>query len=80
MYSGKIFDVIVDESHRGEELRKQVMEAITAHPELQEVEILTLNCRSGLVPFFEECGFRVHDMTTKLPDGTGEDYHLMVQS
>lgn len=79
VYSGKILDVIVDESRRGEGLGKRVMETITAHPELQEVEALTLNCRAGLVPFYEECGFRVHDMTTELPDGTEEDYYLMVQ-
>lgn len=80
VYSGKILDVIVDESHRGEGLGKQVIEAIKEHPKLQAVEVLTLNCRAGLVPFYENCGFRVHDMTTKRPDGTEEDYYLMVRS
>ncbi|WP_089776778.1 GNAT family N-acetyltransferase [Haloferax massiliensis] len=80
IYSGKVLDVIVDESHRGEGLGKQVMQAITSHPKLEDVEVLTLNCRAGLVPFYENCGFRVHDMTTKRPDGTEEDYHLMLQS
>jgi predicted GNAT family N-acyltransferase len=80
VYSGKILDVIVDESLRGEGLGKRVMKAITNHPELQDVEVLTLNCREGLVPFYEDYGFSVHDMTTELPDDTEENYCLMVRS
>ena len=56
------------------------MNAITEHPDLQEIEALTLNCREALVPFYERCGFDVKDMTVGLPDGTEEDYHVMVRS
>ena len=56
------------------------MSAITEHPDLQEVEVLTLNCRDGLVPFYERYGFDVKDMTVELPNGTEEDYHVMVHS
>lgn len=80
VYSGKVLDVIVDESMREEGLGKRVMNAITNHPELQDVEVLTLNCREGLIPFYEDHGFSVHDMTTELPDGTKENYCLMVRS
>jgi len=80
VYYGKILDTIVAESLRGNGLGKRVMNAITTHPQLQDVDILTLNCREGLVPFYEACGFSVHDMTTERPDGTEEDYYMMVWS
>ena len=50
------------------------------HPELQDVEELTLNCREGLAPFYEACGFRLHDMIEEGRDGSGEDYYVMVYS
>lgn len=80
VYTGKVLDVIVDESLRGRGIGKQVMRAIINHPELQDVDVLTVNCRNGLVSFYENCGFSVNDMITERPDGIEEDYYMMVRS
>ncbi|RKD94817.1 GNAT family N-acetyltransferase [Halopiger aswanensis] len=73
VYYGKIYDVIVAESHRGEGLGRDLLEAIVSHPDLENLEVLTLDCREGLVPFYEDCGFERHEMIAELPDGGEED-------
>jgi GNAT superfamily N-acetyltransferase len=80
VYTGKVLDVIVDGSLRRRGVGKRLMGAVTDHPELQDVEELTLNCREGLAPFYEACGFRLHDMIEEGRDGSGEDYYVMVYS
>lgn len=73
VYYGKIYDVIVAESHRGDGLGRDLLDAIVSHPDLADVDVLTLDCREGLVPFYEDCGFERHEMIADLPDGGEED-------
>lgn len=80
VYTGKILDVIVAESVRGQGLGTELMEAVKNHPKLQDVDELTLNCREGIAPFYETCDFRVHEMIGEHREGTGEDYYVMVHS
>lgn len=79
-YTGKILDVIVAGSHRREGIGTELMQAVTEHDRLAEVQELTLNCREGLVPFYEQCGFRVHEMIRQERRGPEEDYYVMVYS
>lgn len=80
VYTGKVLDVIVAEPVRRQGVGTELLTAITEHPELQDVDELTLNCREGIAPFYEECGFQVHEMIKEHRDGTGEDYYVMVYS
>ena len=73
VYYGKIYDVIVHESRRGDGLGRELLAALTSHPDLAEVDVLTLDCREGLVPFYEDCGFERHEMIADLPEGGEED-------
>jgi len=72
-----IYEVIVAESRRGENLGRQIVDAIITHPKLQDV-ILTLRCREGLVPFYERCGFELRDRDIEMPDGETRTYRTMV--
>ena len=72
-----IYEVIVAESRRGENLGHQIVDAIITHPKLQDV-ILTLRCREGLVPFYERCGFELRDRDIEMPDGETITYRTMV--
>lgn len=56
------------------------MEAVTVHPKLQHVDELTVNCREGVAPFYEACGFQVHEMIQGHNDQAREDYYVMVYS
>lgn len=78
VFTGKILDVIVDAEVRGEGIGTRLMIEITDHPRLRDIEELTLNCRAGVVPFYETCGFRVHEMIAAHERGEGEAYYVMV--
>jgi GNAT superfamily N-acetyltransferase len=56
-YKALIFDVMVDERHRGAGLGRMVMDAVLSHPDLQAVEHFELYCRPEMVPFYERWGF-----------------------
>jgi predicted GNAT family N-acyltransferase len=71
-----VYDVIVDESRRGEGLGRRVMDAVVGHPDLQDVD-LSLHCREGLVPFYEDCGFELHDRDVEVLDGETVTYRTM---
>lgn len=71
-----VYDVIVAESRRGEGLGQQIMNVVAEHPELQEVT-LTLHCREGLAPFYEQCGYVFHDRDVEMADGTLITYRTM---
>lgn len=79
-FTGKILDVIVAEALRGEGLGRRLMAEITHHPRLRDVDELTLNCRGGVAPFYESCGFRVHEMIEAHERGESEAYYVMVHS
>jgi GNAT superfamily N-acetyltransferase len=72
-----IYEVIVAESRRGEDLGRQVVDAVVTHPELQDV-ILTLRCREGLIPFYDRCGFELRDRDIEVPGGETITYRTMV--
>ncbi|WP_101297415.1 GNAT family N-acetyltransferase [Halegenticoccus soli] len=77
---GMIYEVIVAESRRRTGLGKRVMEAVVTHPELEGVA-LSLQCREGLVPFYEACGFELHDRNIEFPefpDGDPVTYRTMM--
>lgn len=75
-FQAMVYDVIVDESRRGEGLGRRVMEAVLSHPDLQGVP-LSLHCREGLVPFYEDCGFELHDRDVEVGDGETVTYRTM---
>lgn len=68
VYYGKIYDVIVKESLRGQRLGHELMDALVTHPSLESLDVLELSCREGLVPFYETCGFKRHELTARLDD------------
>lgn len=71
-----VYDVIVATSRRGEGIGRRVVDAVVTHPRLQEVGI-SLHCREDLVPFYERCGFELHDRDVQTPDGTTITYRTM---
>lgn len=79
-YTGKILDVIVADPYRGRGIGTELMSAVTSSDRLADVTELTVNCREGLVPFYEKCGFRVHEMISQTRSGPDEDYYVMVHS
>ncbi|WP_435154824.1 GNAT family N-acetyltransferase [Haladaptatus sp. DFWS20] len=52
-------DVIVAETHRNEGFGRILMDALFAHPDLQQAESITLGCREDVVSFYERWGFEV---------------------
>lgn len=56
-FKALIFDVIVDETARGQGLGQEIIARILKHPDLQEVHSFELYCPDRLVPFYEKQGF-----------------------
>lgn len=78
-FTGKVLDVIVAEPHRRQGVGSELLRAATSHPSLAAVDELTLTCREGLTPFYEEVGFDVHEMIQQNRSSQGqEDYYVMV--
>lgn len=75
VYYAKIYDVVVHADYRGRGVGRELMEAIDSHPGLQDVYV-ALDCREGLVPFYEACGLEPHDMTYE-HDGEDEPVQVM---
>lgn len=57
VYRGVIFDVVVDEQHRGQGLGRSLIQQIMDHPTLAQVERLYLFCTPDMVPFYQKCDF-----------------------
>jgi predicted GNAT family N-acyltransferase len=57
VYRGIIFDVVVDEQHRGQGLGRSLIEQVIHHPELAQVENLYLFCTPDMVEFYQKYGF-----------------------
>lgn len=72
-YYATVFDVIVAADRRGEGLGEVLMEAVVAHPDLQELPGLALLCREGLVPFYESIGFERYEPEMDVPEGGTEE-------
>lgn len=71
-YYAKAYDVIVAADRRGEGYGEQLLAAVRDHRALRDVDLLMLNCREGLVPFYESVGFEVVGWEAHLPDGGTE--------
>ena len=56
-FKALIFDVIVDETTRGQGLGQEIVSRIIRHPDLQKVQSFELYCPERLVPFYEKQGF-----------------------
>lgn len=78
IYYAKIYDVIVADPYRGDGIGERLMDAILDHPDLSRLDSLALNCRTGLVDFYERCGFEEFDGRVEHPDGDEEELHLML--
>jgi len=72
-YYATVYDVIVAADRRGEGVGRTLMEAVTGHPDLQELSGLSLLCRRGLVPYYESVGFELYDGEVDVPEGTTEE-------
>jgi ribosomal protein S18 acetylase RimI-like enzyme len=57
VYRGTIYDVIVAGDLRGNDLGKMLMDALTSHPDLKDIESLELHCLPDLEPFYAKWGF-----------------------
>jgi N-acetyltransferase len=57
-YKALVLDVIVDSAARQHGLGKMLMDAVTGHPALAQVEHFELYCRPELIPFYERWGFK----------------------
>lgn len=68
VYYAKIYDVIVAEDHRGNGHGRKLMGSIVEHPALDSVSNMTLDCREGLISFYENCGFERHEMEAVLSE------------
>ena len=71
-YYAKVYDVIVAADSRGEGHGERLLEAVVDHPDLQAVDGLALNCRAGLVGFYESVGFERFDREMEVPEGGTE--------
>lgn len=78
VYYAKVYDVIVAEEHRGRGAGAELMDAIRSRPELADVDVVMLNCREGLVPFYESVGFERRPMTIGSGEHEGEPMVRMV--
>lgn len=77
VYYAKVYDVVVAESRRGESLGEQLMDAIIGHPNLADVNP-TLMCRTGLVEFYESCGFEPYPKSVEVPEDGCEELRELV--
>jgi len=67
VYRAVIFDVVVHPEMRGRGLARMIMDAVTSHQEIGQVEGLMLYCRSDVIDLYKKWGFE--DMQ--------DDMHLM---
>ena len=58
VYKALVLDVIVDESARKTGLGKALIDAVTSHPALAQVQHFELYCRPELIPFYQRWGFK----------------------
>lgn len=75
-YYAMVYDVIVAESRRRQGIGSALMETVVTHPNLQEVNV-SLHCREGLVPFYEECGFALSDREVQVMEEKTVTYRIM---
>lgn len=66
VFYGTVYDVVVAGDRRREGIGRRLMDAVVDHDDLGGLEVLDLRCREGLVPFYREAGFEVHDPTVEV--------------
>lgn len=66
VYCGKIYDVIVHEDVRDGRVGERLLDEITGHPDLREVDVLYLSCEPDLVEFYEQCGFEKQEAASEM--------------
>jgi ribosomal protein S18 acetylase RimI-like enzyme len=71
VYRAVLWDVMVEESYRGQGLGKALVEAVINHPSLQEVEAISLVCLPEMVPFYENLGFNRLEIELMTRGGMG---------
>ncbi|WP_435347925.1 GNAT family N-acetyltransferase [Haloarchaeobius sp. HRN-SO-5] len=76
VYYAQVFDVVVQEDHRGDGLGHRLLRAVVEHPRLESVAP-SLLAREGLVPFYESCGFE-DPGPVEHPDGEAEPLRWLV--
>jgi predicted GNAT family N-acyltransferase len=52
-----VFDVIVDQAHRGQGLGQLLVDSIVNHPKLASVRNIELTCMNDMVEFYEQYDF-----------------------
>ncbi len=57
VYRAILFDVIVAADYRGQGLGAKLVEHVTTHPQLAQVECIQLFCTPEMQPFYEKYGF-----------------------
>ncbi|MGG6239974.1 GNAT family N-acetyltransferase [Nodosilinea sp. AN01ver1] len=57
VYRAIVFDVIVAADYRGQGLGTKLIEHVTTHPQLAQVECIQLFCTPEMQPFYEKYGF-----------------------
>ena len=57
VYRAIVFDVIVAADYRGQGLGAQLVDLVTTHPKLVQVECIQLFCTPEMQPFYEKYGF-----------------------
>jgi GNAT superfamily N-acetyltransferase len=57
VYRAIVFDVIVAADYRGQGLGAKLIEHVTTHPQLCQVECIQLFCTPEMQPFYEKYGF-----------------------
>jgi predicted GNAT family N-acyltransferase len=57
VYRAILFDVIVAADYRGQGLGAKLIEQVTTHPQLSQVECIQLFCTPKMQPFYEKYGF-----------------------
>lgn len=66
VYYGEIYDIIVHEDVRDGSVGRRLLDEITGHPELADVDVLSLSCEDDLVEFYESCGFEKQDAASEM--------------
>lgn len=69
IYRAVIYDVMVAEAYQKRGLGRALMDVISAHPQIREVDRAELVCLPHLVPFYEKWGF----------EAAPGDWHAMIR-
>lgn len=57
IFKALVFDVIVDEKYRSQQLGSRLMAAVKNHPRLQQVKHIELYCLPELQTYYQQFGF-----------------------